>query len=319
MKDNDITRRHLLTGAAAALAAPSANRAADTAKRLPICAFSKHFQWTSSPKEAAETIASLGFDGVDLTVRRRGHVDPARVADELPPFVEAIHAAGLEIPMITSGIRDMDSPHAETVIKTIASLGIRRYRWGGFRYTEDRSLPAQLADIAPRVRDLAAVNKQYGVCAMYHTHSGQGQVGASFWDLYQLLKDHDPEQVSANFDVGHATIEGGLGGWINSARLLLPHSRGIAVKDFYWAKDDKGRWRPRWCPLGEGMVDFNRYLGMLKTSGFSGPLQLHMEYHELAGADRGRSELTAPEAQVLKLMRQDVEALKKMLSEATLA
>ena len=206
-----MTRRHLLAGAAAGLAASSGEPASANAKGLPICAFSKHFQCTSTPEEAVETIASLGFDGVDLTVRRRGHVDPARVADELPPFVEAILAAGLEIPMITSGIRDMDSPHAEAVIKTIASLGIRRYRWGGFRYTEGRSLPAQLADIAPRIRELAAVNKQYGVCAMYHTHSGPGQVGASFWDIHQLLKDHDSDYVSVNFDVGHATIEGGLG------------------------------------------------------------------------------------------------------------
>lgn len=314
-----MTRRHLLTGAAAGLAASSAGRAAANAKSLPICAFSKHFQWTSGPKEAAETIASLGYDGVDLTVRRRGHVDPERVADELPTFVEAIHAAGLETPMITSGIRDVDTPHAEAVIRTIASLGIQRYRWGGFRYSDDRGLPEQLADIAPRIRDLAALNKQYGVCAMYHTHSGAGQVGASFWDLHHLLKDHNSDQVSVNFDVGHATIEGGLGGWINSTRLLLPISRGIAVKDFYWAKDEEGRWRPRWCPLGEGMVDFKQYLAMLKTSGFVGPLQLHMEYDELGGADRGRGQLSAPRAEVLKLMRRDVETLKRLLGEAELA
>ncbi len=292
-------------------------RGAPAARALPICAFSKHFQWMA-PAEAIETIADLGYDGVDLTVRRRGHVDPARVADELPRFVERIRAAGLEIPMITSGIRDMETPHAEAVIRTISALGIRRYRWGGFRYTEDRSIPDQLAAISPRIRDLAAVNKQYGVCAMYHTHSGAGQVGASFWDLYQLLEDHDPDLVSVNYDVGHATIEGGLGGWINSARLLAPYMRGIAVKDFNWEKDQEGRWRPRWRPLGEGMVDFPRYFAMLKAARFSGPVQLHMEYHELGGADKGRSRLTAPRSQVLKLMRQDIETLKRMLREAGL-
>ena len=44
-----------------------------------------------------------------------------------------------------------------------------------------------------------------------------------------------------------------------------------------------------------------------------------MEYHELGGADRGRSRLTAPKAQVLKLMRQDIETLKTMLRDAELA
>jgi len=313
-----MTRRDLIAGAAAGMLARPAAQANEGAKSLSISAFSKHFQWVDQ-KEAIETMAAIGFDGVDLTVRRRGHVDPARVTDELPRWVEAIRGAGLEIPMITSGIRDMESPHAETVIKTIASLGIRRYRWGGFRYTADRSIPDQLADFRPRIRDLAAVNKQYGVCAMYHTHSGRGQVGASFWDLHDLLKDHDPDSVSVNFDIGHATIEGGLGGWINSTRLLLPYTRGIAVKDFTWEKNDEGQWRPRWRPLGEGMVDFKQYFAMLKSGGFSGPVQLHMEYHELGGADKGRSQLTAPKAQVLKLMRQDIETLKRMLRGAGLA
>jgi len=299
------------------LARPTA-RGAENTKALPLCAFSKHFQWTE-PKEAIETIASLGYDGVDLTVRRRGHVDPARVADELPRFVEAIRGAGLDVPMITSGIRDMQTPHAEEVIKTIASLGIRRYRWGTFRYVGDRSIPDQLAEISPRIRELAAVNKQYGVCAMYHTHSGPGRVGASFWDIYHLLKDLDTDSVSVNFDVGHATIEGGLGGWVNSTRLLLPYSRGIAVKDFAWDKNEEGQWRPRWCPLGEGMVNFKQYFAMLKSAAFSGPLQLHMEYHELGGADKGRSQLTAPKSQVLHLMRQDIETLRRMLRDAELA
>ena len=58
---------------------------------------------------------------------------------------------------------------------------------------------------------------------------------------------------------------------------------------------------------------------MLKTAGFSGPLQLHMEYHELGGANSGKSDLTAPKAQVLKLMSQDIETLKRMLRDAKLA
>ena len=312
------TRRQLLTGAAAGLVSATAARAADPKRRLPICAFSKHFQWTH-PEDAIEIIASLGYDGVDLTVRPRGHVEPQRVADELPRFVESIRKAGLAVPMITSGIRDMETPYAEKVIETIAGLGIRHYRWGGFRYDADRPIPEQLAEIKPRIRELAAVNEQYGVCAMYHTHSGENQVGASFWDLYGLLKDSDPDAVSVNFDVGHATIEGGLGGWVHSTRLLLPFTRGVAVKDFIWEKNAEGRWERRWRPLGEGMVDFGRFFGMLKAAAFSGPLQLHMEYHELGGADRGRSELTAPRERVLELMRRDVDVLKRMLRDAELA
>ena len=45
-----MTRRHLLTGASAGLAASSAKSAAADAKSLPICAFSKHFSGPRAPR-----------------------------------------------------------------------------------------------------------------------------------------------------------------------------------------------------------------------------------------------------------------------------
>ena len=78
-------------------------------------------------------------------------------------------------------------------------------------------------------------------------------MGASIWDLHIIMQDLDPAQVGVNFDVAHATIEGGLGGWINSFHITGPHLRGIAVKDFVWAKDAKGL-AAGMGPLGQGMV-----------------------------------------------------------------
>ena len=39
------------------------------------------------------------------------------------------------------------------------------------------------------------------MCAMYHTHSGVGVVGASIWDLWYLMRELDPKAVGVNFDV----------------------------------------------------------------------------------------------------------------------
>jgi sugar phosphate isomerase/epimerase len=304
-----FSRREFLAAAGAALARG--------AKPVPVCAFSKHFQW-AGVADAAQVIASLGYDGIDLTVRPRGHVLPERVADDLPKAVELARKAGIAIPMITTAIVDTATPHAEAILRTIASLGIRRYRWGGFRYDLARGLPGQLDDFRSRVKELAAMNRHYGVCAMYHTHSGIAEVGASMWDLYLLLKDFDPEAVSANYDIGHATVEGGSGGWIHSTRLLLPYMRGIAVKDFRWERGEKG-WTVRWCPLGEGMVNFARFFSMVKESGFSGPVQVHMEYDELGGADAGRTDVSIPRDKLLAIMRRDMDALRRAMREAGLA
>lgn len=297
-----------LAGAMSGLASP---------RKLKVSVFSKHLQFLEG-KALAEAAAGLGFDGVDLTVRKGGHVEPERVAADLPPLVKIIRAQGLDTPMITSGIVDADTPHAESVLRTLSELGIRYYRWGGFNYDPKGSIVAQLEALKPRVARLAKLNQQFGVCAMYHTHSGIGLVGASIWDLYILLKDFDPNAVGVNYDTAHAVVEGGFGGWINSFRVSESHLRGVAVKDLLWSKDEKGRWRPRWCPLGEGMVDFPRFFQMLAETTFSGPLQIHYEY-PLGGADTGQRAIKMPKEQVFHAMKADLARVGGWLKSAGLA
>ncbi len=311
-----MTRRHVLhAGAAAAFAAPPA-KLPDT--KLPVCAFSKHFQWLSIP-DAAKLAAEIGYDAMDLTLRTGGHVLPERVADDLPKAVEQLHAAGLAAPMTTAGIVDARSPHAEAMVRTMSKLGMKRYRWGGFRYDTSKTIPQQIAEFKAASKDLAALNKQYGVCAMYHTHSGVGQFGASMWDIWMVVRDLDTSAVGINLDIGHATVEGGLGGWINTTRLVAPVMRGIAFKDFRWEKNAKGKWGAHWCALGQGMVDFGGFLKLVKASGFEGPLQLHMEYDELGGADSGKTKMTISREEFTKLCKRDLEAFRGMLRTAGMA
>jgi sugar phosphate isomerase/epimerase len=307
-------RDFLLTAAAAA---QTVARGASS-RKLKVCVFSKHLHFLQG-EELAKATAKLGFDGIDLTVRPGGHVDPARVAQDLPPLVKILRANGLEVPMITSGIEDADSPHAESVLRAISELGIRHYRWGGFKYDpKGAALGVQLAALKPKVAKLAALNAKYKTGAMFHTHSGINLVGAPIWDLYILLKDFDPEAVGVNYDVGHATIEGGYGGWIDSFRVLGPYLRGIAVKDFLWEKDAKGNWKPEWKPLGDGMVRLPQFFSMLASTDFTGPLQIHYEY-PLGGADKGSTKLTIPQDQIFTAMKSDLQKVRAYLTKNGLA
>src|SRR5206468_4111904 len=66
-----------------------------------LCFFSKHLpeaDWS----ELARLVKQMGFDGVDLTVRKEGHVLPENAARDLPRAVSAIREEGLEVPMITT-------------------------------------------------------------------------------------------------------------------------------------------------------------------------------------------------------------------------
>jgi sugar phosphate isomerase/epimerase len=336
------SRRQFLTtvagaGALASLpafaSAPAAS--APSAGRVPVIYFSKHLQWLGW-EEMAQTAKELGFDGLDVTVREGGHVEPKRVQEDLPKVAKIVRAAGLEIPMITAGIVDASSPDAEAIIRTAGETGIHRYRWGWFSWSDDKkvadlsnfhasiertsglllNIPARLAQLKPRVAKLAALNEKYKVCAMYHNHSGS-MFGASVWDLWSVIKDFSPNWVSSNFDIGHATVEGGLGGWGNSTRLMAPFMRGVAIKDFKWGKNAKGEWEPLWCPLGEGMVNFPIFFAMLKEANFSGPIQLHTEY-PLGGIENGSRKPTLTRPQILAAIRKDLDKLKGWLRQAQL-
>jgi sugar phosphate isomerase/epimerase len=309
--------------------------ASPSPRRLPIVFLSKYLQWLDWEPMAA-TAAELGFDGIDLTVRPGGHVLPERVEEDLPKVAKIVRSAGLEIPTISTGIVDLDSPYAEATIRTVSELGIPRYRWGWYSWSDDEqapdltrfnpsierpsgllvNVPARLDQLKKRVAALAALNEKYKVCAIYQNHSGV-RVGASVWDLWVLLKDFDLRWVSADFDVAHATIEGGLGGWVNSTRLMAPFMTAMSIKDFKWGKNTKSRWEPLWCPLGEGMVNFPAYFAMIKEANFSGPVQLHTEY-PLGGAESGAKKLRIDKSQVLAAIRKDLDTLKGWMRQGEL-
>jgi sugar phosphate isomerase/epimerase len=311
VREHLLSRRSLLAGGALLFAGPAVAR-----PKLKVSIFSKHLQFLQG-EELAKGVAALGFDGIDLTVRKGGHVEPATVAKDLPPLVGVIRKNGLDVSMVTTDIADAETPFAEDVLKAASALGIRYYRFGAFKWAPNQSLDAQMDAFKPRLAKLASVNQRYGMCAMYHTHSGPGLVGASIWDLHMLMRDLDPKFIGVNYDVGHATIEGGAGGWIASFRVTGKHLRGIAVKDFVWARDAKGAWKDEWKPIGAGMVKFEQFYPMVAATDFDGPLQIHFEY-PLGGANNGARTITMPREEVFAAMKKDLTQTRTYLAQAGL-
>src|SRR5882672_647996 len=87
-----LSRRALLAGAPALFGLSTQGRAADdkrTNQKLRVAIFSKHLQFVAG-EELAAAAREIGFDDIDITVRKGGHVDPSRVRQDLPPFVAII-------------------------------------------------------------------------------------------------------------------------------------------------------------------------------------------------------------------------------------
>ncbi len=274
-----------------------------------LAVFSKHLQFLEGDS-LADALAETGADAVDLSLRKGGHIEPARVAEDLPPLLKKFQARKLQLTIATTDIIDANSPFAEKVLQTLAASGVRHYRWGGFKFDPLAPVIDQIEMLKPRVKKLAELNEKYGVCAVYHTHSGFNQIGAAIWDLQLLLKDFDPRHVAVNYDIGHATVEGGFGGWIESLNVTGRYLRGVALKDVVWQKGPTG-WKAQWCPIGEGMVRFDQFIKTLKRVNFEGPLQVHFEY-PLGGAENGSRQISIPREQVVAAMRRDIAKLKDL-------
>jgi sugar phosphate isomerase/epimerase len=198
-----------------------------------VDAYSRHLQWLRSPNDVAQAVIDMGFDGLDITVRPYpGHVDPVRVAQDLPPFVNTIRKHGLLVRAITCPIMDADSPNAEQILATASSLGITHYWWGTFRYDTNRPVMPQLDALKPRVEKLAKLNEKYKMKAMYHTYEGDRTVGAAIWDFLYVLTNFDPAYVSFHYDVGHMVVAGGGNTWALNLRAAGPYIGGLSVKDY---------------------------------------------------------------------------------------
>jgi L-ribulose-5-phosphate 3-epimerase len=280
--------------------------------------FSKHLQWLDY-KEMAKVVAELGFDGVDLTVRPEGHVLPERVEEDLPKAAEAINKAGKKIYMLTTAITSADDPITEKILKTASSLGIHHYRMGYGHYDESLSVEENISSIQVKLAGLAKLNEKYSVSGEYQNHSGVAKegiyFGAAIWDLAEVLKKINSKWLGSQYDIYHAYIEG-ANTWPIGMKLISPYIRSIDMKDFFWLKKD-GKWISETVPLGEGMVDFKRYFGLMKQYGINVPVSLHYEY-PLGGAEHGAFELTMKRDDVISAMAKDLETLKRYLKEANL-
>ncbi len=276
--------------------------------KINLCVFSKHLQWLDY-EEMARTAADLGFDGIDLTVRPGGHVEPKQAEKELPRAIKAIRAAGLKTPMITTAITDAADPDSVSVLEAAARQGIGHYRLGYFRYEPEQSISETLALARRKLERLEALNRRLGICGDYQNHAGRF-VGASVWDLRELLRDLDPRWLGCQFDIRHATVEGGLS-WPTDFRAVEARTHTLVVKDFRWKRIDEN-WSVENCPIGSGMVRFKEFFELVKASGFSGPVSLHFEY-PLGGADHGVRRLEAEPVTVLSAMRRDVGTVRQLL------
>lgn len=289
----------------------SLTNAQSSQEGLSVHIFSKHLQFLDY-ENMAKAAKAIGFDGVDLTVRPKGHVLPERVEEDLPKAIDAIKKANLQAVMMTTAVDNAKNQLDENVLTIAAKLGIRYYRMNWFRYPEEGSLPEAIKGFQQQIKGLAKLNKKLGLVGCYQNHSGK-LVGASLWEVWSMLQKADPEYMGSQYDIRHALVEGGRS-WENGLRLIKPHIKTIVLKDFKWEERD-GKWHLVNTPIGNGMVDFDAYFKILKANNIQVPVSLHLEY-DLGGANHGTRDIKIPEEKVFDAMKRDLSRVRKYWEEA---
>jgi len=298
MLNRSMPRRRFLLAAASSLAAAQVASGTPKARTdRSICVFTKPFQ-SLTYDELADHIAELGFDGIEAPIRVGGHIEPAQVPDELPKMVEALRKRDLEITVMTSSINDPNDPLSAKVLRTAAKLGIRRYRMQYFKYDLSKPILGQLDEWRRQFLDLAALNREIGITAVYQNHAGRNYLGASLWDLGRLLEGIAVDQIGVAYDIRHATVEAGMS-WPVTFHRIRPHIETVYVKDFHWING-----KPRNVPLGDGQIS-PEFFSMLAESKFDGPISLHEEY-----LDHRKPELVP---QHLAAIEKDFATLKRLM------
>jgi len=260
-----------VTGAALGLPAFSL-AAATPISSCPIAIFSKVYQELSLGfEDAAALTAEAGLNGIDCPVRDGGEITPEKATDELPRYSQILGRQKLRIWLLTTGILSTKTPYAEPVLRAASTLGIKYYRFG-FIKKEPGQSKKLLADVRAQLKDLAALNRELGLCVLLQNHSPSGGTtyfGGDLGELQSAVDGFDPNQVGVAFDIGHALVVHG-DEWKQHFDALRPHFKIAYVKD---VKRSGG-----WVPFGQGDIAQTGYFQLLKQKGYAAPISLHIEF-----------------------------------------
>lgn len=119
--------------------------------------------------EIGPVTAELGFDGIDLLVRRDCTVSPTE-GKRIPSVVEEFRAFGLTVPMATTDLTDPSSYPADVVLGGCAEAGIRLVRLGFWPYGKELPARSVISDARRNLDSLELLAARHGVHLAIQLH-----------------------------------------------------------------------------------------------------------------------------------------------------
>ena len=225
-------------GAAPAPATSQAPATAPVPRALILDVNARSLQWLRTADEVAKAAVEMVCGGVCLNVGPYpAHIDPARVAQDLPAFVKAIRGQGLKVTQLrAAGLKDTTDAGAEAIIGTAAQAGLTHYSIGTYTYDLKKPLGPQIDAIKARLAKFVLLNQKHRTKLVYDTATGADAVGGVVLDLLPVMKAFDPRYIGFHWDTGNMALHGD-GMWETLMRLAGPYIASIGWRDRGWVQD----------------------------------------------------------------------------------
>lgn len=257
-------------------------------------------------QQVGQTAKRLGFDGLDLAIRKGQCVNPDNVATALPDAMKIWRDMGLSIPLVSMETRQTDPRDAgvRRLFEACGKAKIPNIKVGYWRWKSGQPYWPGVESTRADLEVLAKLGRDFGVRTVLHTHSGS-YYGCNASSAMQLARGFDPKVVGVYLDAAHLTISG------EPLELALAIVRDylaiVAVKNCRYERTNPGRspalWKRQFCLLEEGLVDWPKAVALLRKTGYDAPLSIHGEY---TGPDEREAILSRVEKDV-KFLRQYVK------------
>ena len=276
---------------------------AGTHSEWPVVVFEKPMQ-TLDYDRMGEELAKMGVQGIEATIRRGGHIEPRKAAREVPRMVASLAKNGCRALIAACNVGSTGQEDLE-FLKILKANGITRYRMDYFRYQLGRPLLPQVKEFSKKLAEIAAMNQELGMQALYQIHAGAKYAGSLGWDAAMMFEKVDPAHAAVAFDLRHLRAGSGLS-FETAVALLKPHLGSIYVKDAKWTGPRSQKLQN--VPLDTGIVDRKTFASVAKGQPPM-PLSLHMEWGK--APIYPKNEVMEAVAKVAR----DVKTLKSWLQE----
>jgi len=238
------------------------------------------------PEKALEVAAEIGYDGLEWRIVKddgerskpsfwsgnRSSMTAEELIAKAPALKAKASSLGVEMPSLGTYIDCHNLEAVEISMKAASALGAKSLRIGTGGYKADGgSHASQMARAREQYVKVAELAAKHSVRAVVETH--HGLITPTVALTMQVLNGLPPERVGIMWDPGNQALEG-RENYKMALDIAGPYLAEVHVKNcFYEPTFIAGstmQWRPRWCQVQLGVVNWPEIMGELKRIGYDG-------------------------------------------------